>query len=339
MVDTADHVVLAGTYRFPVPLGVTTGCLGKSFEVVVGGMTGRARLPSYAWDQHSPRLVGPTLGIPLDDVITRFVERQEDVATRPDFWGFISGWHPAKRKLTAIGVSAALLDFSVPSEEIGYSDYLYGRGHPQGAPLDALFRDVDTWFDTLRTWIEVAVDQDADPANPMSTVSQPGSGLMLASEDNGTLSIPATAHEIHVAMSQEEPINLPRLRKAIKQTNAGAQPSDAHLLVRDARAALRRQSYRRSVIDAGGAVEMTLAEHNRATVHVSPGGRLPTLGWYVRRPPIIAATGLAESALVADLVNPRNNAIHQSIVPTRVDTVRAIAISQRVLAALDPLLV
>ena len=27
-----DHVVLAGAYRFPVPLGVTTGCLGKSFE-------------------------------------------------------------------------------------------------------------------------------------------------------------------------------------------------------------------------------------------------------------------------------------------------------------------
>ncbi len=64
---------------------------------------------------------------------------------------------------------------------------------------------------------------------------------------------------------------------------------------------------------------------------------MPTLGWYVRQPKIIKATGLAKQALLDDLVTPRNDAIHQNRVPSQANTRTALAIAQHVLTALDPL--
>jgi hypothetical protein len=143
---------------------------------------------------------------------------------------------------------------------------------------------------------------------------------------------------MNLTMSTEELVDLTQLRKAVELANARSRPSDAHILLRDARAAARRGSCRRAVIDAGGAVEMTLAAHNRRAVGVRPRpGVMPTLGWYVRQSKIIKATGLAERALLDDLVAPRNDAIHQNRAPSHADTRTALATAQAVLTALDPL--
>lgn len=335
--DGDGDITLAGAFHFPVPIGVMPDCLGASFDIVIAGTSGRLTLPAPAWCGDTPVLVRPTVPEALSEAIQRWVET-DDASAPLTPWGFVISWHAETRELTGAGIAAAFLEFQVQAADITYLNYVHGRGEPRGDLIDSLFRDVDVWFDGLRTWIEVAVNQDVDPNHPISAGSEFGAGLILVTEDDGTLSLPVRAHEMNLTMSTEELVDLTQLRKAVELANARSRPSDAHILLRDARAAARRGSCRRAVIDAGGAVEMTLAAHNRAAVGVKPRpGVMPTLGWYVRQPKIIKATGLAKQALLDDLVTPRNDAIHQNRAPSHAETRTALATAHRVLTALDPL--
>lgn len=337
MPKSDGDVTLAGAFQFPVPIGVTPECLGVSLDIVIGGQSGRITLPACAWRGDTPGVVRPAMPEALSKSIERWVETDE-AAMPLTPWGFVASWNPEKREIRGAGISAAFVEFGVQAADITYLDYLHGHGEPRGDLIENLFRDVDDWFDRLRTWIEVAVDQDVDPNHPISAGSQIGAGLILVADDDGTVSLPVRAHEIHVTMSTEELVELTQLCKAVELANARCRPGDAHVLLRDARAAARRGSYRRAVIDAGGAVEMTLAAHNRTTINIKPRpGAMQTLGWYVREPKIIKASGLAKQGLLDDLVTPRNDAIHQNRVPSHADTRTALATAQRVLTALDPL--
>jgi hypothetical protein len=158
---------------------------------------------------------------------------------------------------------------------------------------------------------------------------------MLVTKEDDRVPFPTSPQHVALFATRDEAINLPRLRKAVHEANAGSTPTDAHLFLRDARAALRRGGYRRAVIDAGSAVELTLAQFNAATTRVNTGGRA-TLGWYVNQPAIATEANLP-STLGHDLVDLRNNAIHQNRVASCQETVRALALAKQVVARLDPL--
>jgi hypothetical protein len=228
------------------------------------------------------------------------------------------------------------MEFKVPAEDIIYSEYLYGRGHPQGDIVQALFSEIDLWFERVRTWVEAAVDQDADPDNPIATVTNPGQGLMVMTEDNGVISLPASALTIIANLVQYEAVKLPMLRKILNQANSGATPGDMHLLLKDSRAALRRNHFRRAVIDAGSATELALADFNNRLAHVPTGSRLPTLGWYVNQSAIAAGAGVPANTQT-DLVRVRNNAIHQNRVPSRDETILALDLARHIVNQVDPL--
>lgn len=89
------------------------------------------------------------------------------------------------------------------------------------------------------------------------------------------------------------------------------------------------------MIDAGGAVELTLATFNQTTTQVNTGGRA-TLGWYVDQPTIAARANLPAN-LKQDLVVLRNNAIHQNHIPSRSETLEALRLAKEVVDGLDPL--
>lgn len=229
-----------------------------------------------------------------------------------------------------------MFEFKVRPTDITYSDYLYGRGHPQGPLVGQLFSEVDLWFDRVRTWVEAMADQDADITSPLAYLATPGGGLTIITSESETISLPATANLITVTLPDDEAITLPKFRKAVGQANAGRVPSDAHVLLRDGRAALRRGQFRRAVIDAGSATEVTLADFNRRATRVNTGSRPPTLGWYVRQPAIASGASLPANTKL-DLVDIRNKAIHENRMPTRAETATAISIAAQVVNRLDPL--
>jgi hypothetical protein len=335
MTRVPKTVSLVGVYRFPVPLGVTQGSLGKTFAVEIAGISGKATFPTLAWSDSEPRLVMPPLDDPLPRAIDHYT-RHEEPSTRWTYWGFATKWHPGKRTVRSLGVWAVVLKFSVPRNEIAYSDYEHGLGAPAGEPVRALYTHIDDWFDRLRTWLEAAVDQDADPEQPLASVRTTGRGLILFTNEDA-ISLPSFPNHLTITAHEEELLTLPRFRKAAAQANAGNLPSDAHLLLRDGRAALRRRSYRRAAIDAGSAVEITLAAFNNRVTKLKAKRGFPTLGWYVYQPPIIGGTGLARKVLLDQLVNVRNNAIHENVVPGHVEAARALELAKTVVEAFDPL--
>jgi hypothetical protein len=337
MQRSSKKTTLIAVYRFPIPLGVTQGCLGNTFAVSIGGLAGRGSFPKFQWSDEGPQLVAPRLDERLLKAIEHY-SQHEDVWVHHNYWGFIRSWNSAKRLLTAVGVTAVTLRFEVPRDAITFEFHPQAAGPPSGQPLDELFTGIDGWFDRLRTWLEVAIDQDADHRQPLSSSRTVGDGLMIFGSAETAWSLPRFPHELHVVVHREELLNLPRFRRAATRANAGQSPSEGHLLLRDARAAYRRTSFRRAAIDAGSAVEVTLAAFNRAVVGLSPsGGRPPTLGWYVNQGPLVDGVGQPSTVLQRDLVRIRNQAIHQNSSPTGAEAKRALDLAKQVVDARDPL--
>ena len=155
------------------------------------------------------------------------------------------------------------------------------------------------------------------------------------SDDRGQLSLPRSANNIRIVSRTEEGVNLPVLRRIARAASGGQAPSDAHLLLRDSRAARRRHQFRRAAIDAGSALEVALADFNNHVTHVI-FPRPPTLGTYVNNP-VIARHANLPGNLQTDLVNVRNAAIHQNAIPTWEQVGAAIGLVASVLNRLAPL--
>lgn len=327
-------IQLIGVYKLPASLTVSEGCLGKRIKIAVGGLSGKARLPKLDWSGEDPCLVMPDLPPAIKDRAERYITAMDEGWR---YWGGVGSWNQQRRSISGAYIEAVGVEFKVPLHSITYSGYTHGRGQPQGPVIDGLFSEIDSWFDRVRTWVEAAIDQDADPHYPINSAMSPGRGLMLMTEEDGAASLPASSSTIYVTMTRCDVITLPILYRVIRQANEGAAPSDPHLLLRDSRAALRRDHLRRAVIDAGSAVELALADFNSRVIHVSPArGRLPTLGWYVKQAAIAAGAGVPTNTQV-DLVNVRNDAIHQNRVPSRDETILALGLSKGIVDRVDPL--
>lgn len=333
----AKLIDVVAVYKLPASLKVSEGCFGKNFTVTIGRLTGKAATPTIAWigEDDRPHVVAPS----ADEVVKRCVEhytiKAEDGWESWHYWGRVDSWSPEKRVAGIAHVGALLLRFKIDPSQVTYSDYPPGRGIPRGKPVDALFSDVDKWFERVRLWIEAAVDQDTNPRAPLSSTEVGGDGLQMFTVEKETVSLPARARVVNAVWHKSEKVKLPTLRRIIKHANRGTFPSDAQMLLLDSRAAKRRGQYRRAVIDAGAATEMTLADLNRRATIVNPPGK-PTLGWYVTQPAIAARAGSPASAK-ADLVDVRNSAIHQHLVPTLAETEKALAIAKQILDNVDPL--
>jgi len=328
----SELVDLFGAYKLGAPLAVSEECLGNDFPVRLGNHDGRLSLPQLDWREDRPILVAP----PADRALRERVEHSiENEAW--DYWGLSSKWNPHDRTIDGAFVAALWLTFSVPAEEIEYSEYLGGpRGQPRGDPVKELFHAIDGWFEILRTWTEVLADQDLLADGQVRVGETPGEGLTLLTHDALGVSLPSHPNEMSIILREVEELSLNQLQRVLHGASNGLRPSDAQLLIRDARSELRRGRHRRAVIDAGTAVELTLAAFNARVTKAKPSrGRFPTLGWYVKCKAIVKAAAIPK-ATDHDLVKPRNNAVHENQVPTPTQTLAAIKVASEIVGRLDP---
>ena len=160
----------------------------------------------------------------------------------------------------------------------------------------------------------------------------PGSGLNLFALDQAKLDYFLGVRSISAIALMVTPLSVVRLRLGFRQANLNVAPTDARLLLRDAYAENRRGRTRRAVIDAGSAVELTLADF-AARESVTMPAR-PTLGVYVNK--LQTRASLPANTEVA-LTHVRNAAIHKNRIPTHADSSTALGIASTVLNAHDPL--
>ena len=328
---------VVGIYALPAALEVTPSCFAKRLQAKIGSLNVRVVLPHIEWEDDRPRITAPPMDPGVAQRFKFYIDNHRFGAWF--YWGQVSKYNPSKRKIIRARLSAILLECKLDPKRITYSDSLHERDYPDGPDFQELFQIIDDWFEHVRTWVETVVDQDADPIHSLLEPTSRAAGLQILTIDGNKVSLPAIAADTTIKVSTFEPIAPSQLRTIFQLVSSGATPSDAHLLLRDSRAEWRRGRYRRAVIDAGSATEITLADFNTSVTRISPRpGNLPTLGWYVGQRKI-AYAGKLPPNIRADLVEVRNKAIHENKLPTRAEAMAALAVAKQVVDRLDPLLV
>lgn len=329
-------VKFVGVYQLPSPLALAPSVLEKSFRTRAGGLSTVVKTPSVSWtDDDRPYLVPPV----VEHLPTRRgqgIHASDGLSWENGVpWGDVASWRPADRKFGSAWVNCVAVEFALPKGSFDYLDSTGSLGPPHGGTVAELFRNVDSWFLDLLAWVGVARDHDTDHLEPLNLGEAPGQGLTIRSvESDGRVSSLTSSTELSISMSNVEPVNLATWRSLLRLVDAGTRPHDSHLLLRGAHIARRRDYRRRAVIDAGTATELVLAEWNVRSNgnRQPPRGRFKTLGWYV-----IQASAVVPNNAMADLVNIRNNAVHNNYTPTRAEMIEALNIASTIVNAVEPL--
>ncbi|WP_247686730.1 hypothetical protein [Micromonospora sp. C31] len=167
----------------------------------------------------------------------------------------------------------------------------------------------------MRTWTEVLTGQDLDPNHRVYDAESVGAGLtFIEPPHDGALGFTITTPRVLPLRAREWADILGFVRD-------GKEPPLEEVLSRDARAAHRRNAYRRAIIDAATALEIALGRHVRSHVDQLPErqrGRISertALGDYIS---IAEHSGL-QLAVPVDrlrwLNKRRNDAAHRGAAP------------------------
>lgn len=351
---SARKVELAAVYKLPASLIFAGGCLGVSAPVRIAGLDGEVRLPSVKWVPDSkPYIMQPSLDELPALAGQRLLKRDRRVNDDPWFWGDVSSWNPKVREVAQASVTALLFRFSgVSAENLTYSNYLHGRGHPIGQPVDRLFGEIDAWFEALRIWLRVLTDQDIDPDVEASRVMVAAQGLEVLTVDGEIVSLPRFPNNITVNFSQVQALDERHWRNALHLTSQGTSPPIEHSLIGTARVQLRLHQYRRAVIDAATAVELALTDFLNTNYASLPSGvqrtlgqNDQTLGWLIKS--VSATRDLPSSVAQAfsqfpsdvqtGLLDVRNDVVHRNQILTFAEAARTVEIALGIVKLVKPI--
>jgi hypothetical protein len=327
---------MIAVYRLPFPIGLTGQCDGIAVATKLGGITGRVVLPRLEWKDdyvfvEPPRVRG------LSSRMVQTAERDE-----------LGGWgqiHAYERKTRAVTWSAEMivLCFSqIPTRKFSYGAYIQGRGAPEGKPVDALFDAINGWSRSLADWVEVFKDQDCGRVGTLTSVTARGQGLSVWTREGSIDSgVPALSHHITFVSRDREMVDPAAWRRILRMVEGGTRIPDEHRLVADARAWLRRNEYRRAVIDAGTVAELALTRlmdnaiepvpkpiRKRLSAEHRPLGRLIELVGH--------STGVPMTDLRA-LVQVRNQAVHANASAERREAAGVVATAGVLAELVQPL--
>ncbi|GAB3861703.1 hypothetical protein [Dactylosporangium cerinum] len=200
-------------------------------------------------------------------------------------------------------------------------------------PEHQLAAYINKWFNDVRTWAEIMTGQDLDPNHRVYDAESVGAGLtFIEPPHDGALGFTITTPRVLPLRKQEWAAILRLVRD-------GKEPPLEELLSRDARAAYRRDAYRRAIIDAATALEIALGRHVRnhaGQLPESQRGRInerTALGDYIA---IAEQSGLQLAVSVDQLrrlKNLRNDAAHRGATPSQLEASTAVKVMTDFLGA------
>jgi hypothetical protein len=350
--EQADNVELVAVYRLPVGLIFEASCLGISVPVQIAGLEGELSLPAYAIHPASNPYIVPPAREYLPPLAARYLLDRDD-PNDPLAWGLVTSWNAETQEVIHAKIGALLFRFrQVEAEGIRYSNYLDGRGNPIGGAVERLFAHIDAWFERVRLWVRVLIDQDVDEDVEASLVSMMGKDLEVLTIEGDTVSLPRRANSMRVNMLEVEALNEEHWRHILALASAGSLPPVEYLLIGSGRIQLRAHQYRRAVIDAATAVDVVLTDLLQTNFSGLPPGiqstlnqDKQTLGWLVdvlngarALPPSVVATAAhLPSDLKTGLVTIRNDVMHRNRTPSYSEAERTVAIAGEVVRLVSPL--
>lgn len=301
----ADESIQHSGYRllvqYPLPAAV-----GVRLEVL--GSIGATRLAGLPSQVYLPRLLEtgyPILRQPgvLDGLVSEpeYSDGQDPDDPRPESpWGYPTSWVSAP-EATAIAVTQILVSF----ESVDAAD--------RTQLLERSMTALPLWFALLKDWCEVLTGQDLDDVAPRRRVQLEGEGWACWHAD-----APLTIdHRVIFDLDYGEPLGKSRWDRLLVLVGTGTEPVVEHVLLRDARAAHVRGQYRRAVVDAATALEVSLhrvlLEMHRSSPSALSSELLRvaerwTLGNLVES---LAKMGRLPPSVTGNLVKLRNEVIHK----------------------------
>lgn len=123
---------------------------------------------------------------------------------------------------------------------------------------------VDPWFNDVRTWAEILTGQDLDPRHRVYDADSVGEGLtFIEPPHQGALGL-------RIATPRVRPLRDQEWAAILRFVGQGTEPPLEEVLSRDARAAQRRGTNRRAVLDAATALEVALGRYVRGLYATLP---------------------------------------------------------------------
>lgn len=346
---------LLAVYQLPARLAVTSECLAEPASVRIAGLNGRVILPAVEWtaDDH-PHIVAPRLsGVP--DTVRQRLFMTGAAENDFRFWGLTGTWNSVSKELYDVSVGAVALRFEVGTQSINYVESLDDHGGMAGGAVEALFDQIDRWFEALGVWIRALTNQYVDAAVDASWASTPGHGLKMLAVDGGVVSRVAHASRVNVTIpNRTDPAVLDKRHwlHILCQVNRGCVPPVEYGLIASARTAIRLQQPRKAVIDAGTATELALTHLLESNFHELPQrvqkrlrSNQATLGWIVDiiakahdlPTSVIGVRDLLPADLKTGLVKLRNDVVHKNKQPGHNETTTAVGMSAETVKIIQPI--
>lgn len=297
----------------PSPITVAYDVPGVVLPTVIGGLPVSVHLPVDEGQVHlfRPHVLG---WLPAEPKYTSHDDPDDD---RPDSpWGWVTVNDDPPKRVLAVARFVLVL----PGVESA------GAKTTTRALLDG-FAD---WFECLRSWCEVLTNQDLDHRAPRPSVTVPGHGweAWVGGEHHHPFG------GVRFNFRDGNPLTRDQLAGIVDLAGRSVMPANEQLLLRDSRAALDRGQFRRSVVDAGTAMEMSLHKILRAVCaadsspvadHYEKLAERWTLGPLVSN---LAHVCELPDGLTSEAVGLRNRVIHKTAYePTKVEATSWLALA------------
>lgn len=316
--------VIEGYFRCPTAFAVLTSALDRGYVGTVGGHRVEVSLPSAnGVDMFNTDLQAPTW---------YYQGHDNSLSERPElapFWGRIAIAGPTPQSPPkAVTVNR----FRVVMVTTGDDDHMREVGRQVAEALTA-------WWGTVGAWIEVLFGQDFSRLGSRRAGVFMHEATMWAELFSlhghplpGGAILPVGSGAMDFVIPNFAPMNSAQFERCIAIAERLGMPRTEWLLIRDANSLCAGRDYRRAVLDAGLAAELTLtqliSDHLRARGHTASDvervlSQNRMLGkrcqYWVNE-----CTGTLPHGFSARLISRRNDATHAGHVPQEADAREAI---------------
>jgi hypothetical protein len=346
--ESVQHIL--GTYDLPVSLIVDSDCIGAVEQVTIGAAIGKIYLPLAYWADgvkdsadNPPELVTPNVisdilpGLPPETKLALVNLGRDDDAedlSEPLVWGSPFEFNDIEKR------------FSVYIERVGLS-FVASRKRSADKLANDLAEGIDSWFETVATWVRVVSDQDVN-LELLGSVSWPARGLKIQTTSGKEV---GASHKIKPRIkirfpSGQQALDIHQWQYVLARAGDHDKPPIEYLFAVDARTASRLHQSRRAVVDAATSVELSLNRVFDDSLRALPNpirgvirSERRTLGAILN---VLAKAdklpaGLTQREIMNNVIEIRNKAMHTGYTPTGDEAKTAARLAIKIASAVVPL--
>jgi hypothetical protein len=306
-----QSLTVLGTYRRPFAVALGEDCSGLKAPTRIAGFDATAVLPSVTWGGDMPVIDRPPVTPPA---AVLFIGEP---------WGEPGTWDPVSRHVDVWWARGLFLTMDAGARELSRA-------------VDRLSGAMALWTSRLASWIEAIAQQDVGRTGPSRVL-----GEQLAVVEGYEEIMPAQSGAVTTLGDGSQPVDAASWTVIVRSVGEGLDVPDEHRLLSDARAWLRRQDYRRAIIDAASAAELVLTELLDWKLAASSPALDERLSadkrTLTRLKDLLAPLVPVDKQRLDRFVTTRNEVMHKSYVSTHAEATEAVAIAEELVALIYPI--